>query len=396
MALYRKRRKIKVVSVVLTLLLLVGLGAILGGSVYLFTKDKSEDLPLPTATPLPTPEVVDTSFSMIMVGDALIHDPVYYDAKTEDGYDFRPMLTDLKLLVEPYDVAYYNQETILGGEELGLSTYPRFNSPYEVGDAFVDCGFNLVSLSTNHTLDRGEQAILNSRDYWDMQDGVLAAGSYRSFDERNTPVIKEVNGITYTMLSYTDTTNGLMVPEGKEYLLNVFDEETVKNDIARVRDQVDVLMVSMHFGTEYSLGISARQREIASFLADQGVDIVIGTHPHVVEPIEWIDDTLVIYSLGNVISAQRGVERLTGGVVSVTFHVVEEDEVRSMYMEDVKAGLIYTDSIGEGTSSRHAFHLYPYSSLNETILPNYQTYYEKYMGVLRQMDATIGELTPIS
>ena len=138
----------------------------------------------------------DVSLSLIMVGDALIHESVYADAKDSNGnYDFKPMLEEIKPIVSEYDLAYYNQETILCGKEIGLSTYPQFNSPYEVGYAFVDAGFNLVSLANNHTLDRGEKAIINSCNYWKNKRAYVA-GSYCSMDERNYIKVRERNYIS--------------------------------------------------------------------------------------------------------------------------------------------------------------------------------------------------------
>ena len=224
----------------------------------------------------------ETKASLLMVGDALIHSTLYQDAKTNDGYDFKPMLERIKPIASKYDLEYYNQETILGGEELGLSNYPRFNSPYEVGDAFIDAGFNLVSLATNHTMDKGEQGVLNSLAYWNKKKNVLTAGSYSSFEDRDRKVIKEINGIKYSFFSYTTWTNGLSTPTGKEYLNNVYNEELVKADIERVKEEADVIIVAMHWGTEYSTGISDTQVEIANYLASLGVDIIIGSHPHVV------------------------------------------------------------------------------------------------------------------
>ncbi len=392
-----KKKKKALKKSVRNFILLLILGVLLGVSLATiknFTKKEKEPL-----TPSVVPPLVEeekgptvTTASLIMVGDALIHEAVYADAKTSNGYNFKPMLENIKPLISSYDLAYYNQETILGGLELGLSTYPRFNSPYEVGDAFVDAGFNLVSLSTNHTLDRGEQAILNSRSYWDKQENVLATGSYASMEERNTPVIKEVNGITYTMLSYTTTTNGLKIPEGKSYLLNYYDEETVKEDIERVRDKVDILLVSMHWGTEYNLGASKEQKEIASYLASLGVDVIIGTHPHVVEPIEFIDNTMVIYSLGNLISAQRGVERLTGGIATITFKKVVDGDDTTITLEDPRVGLVYTYSKGSSSTGRYDFKLYLYQDLKENLLADYETYYNKYINVLKKENDSIKEI----
>ncbi len=323
--------------------------------------------------------------SLFMVGDALIHSAVYADADadTGSGYDFRPMISEVKEISKNYDLAFYNQETILGGSELGLSSYPRFNSPYEVGDAFIDAGFNLVSLANNHTLDRGETAILNSHQYWSQHPEVMTAGSFSSWDDMNQVNIGEVNGIRYAFLAYTDWTNGLIVPSGKEYLLARYTNELAKQDIEKVRDQVDVVIVSMHFGDEYSLNVSSRQREIATYLASLGVDIVIGHHPHVVEPIEMIDDTLVIYSLGNFISAQRGVEKLTGMMFSMDIVKTTEAGVSQITFKNMKAGLVYTysDTIN---GIRRNFKVYPYQNLTEELLPNHEMYYNKYMNLILQ------------
>ncbi len=337
------------------------------------TSLSSEEPPLKTTT----------RASLFMVGDALIHSAVYADADTGNGYDFRPMIEEVKEISKNYDLAFYNQETILGGSELGLSSYPRFNSPYEVGDAFVDAGFNLVSLANNHTLDRGETAILNSHQYWKQHPDVMTAGSFSSKNEMDQPNIGEVNGIRYAFFAYTDWTNGLVVPSGKEYLLARYSNELAKQDIEKVRDQVDVVIVSMHFGDEYSLSVSSRQREIATYLASLGVDIVIGHHPHVVEPIEMIDDTLVIYSLGNFISAQRGVEKLTGMMFSLDIVKTTEAGVSKVSLENMKAGLVYTysDTIN---GIRRNFKVYPYQNLTEELLPNHEMYYNKYMNLILQ------------
>lgn len=320
--------------------------------------------------------------SLVMVGDALIHNSLYMDAKTSDGsYDFKPMLEFTKPITSKYDLAYYNQETVLGGTSLGLSSYPRFNSPQEVGDAFIDSGFNLVSLATNHTMDRGESAVLSGLAYWNSKKGVVTAGSYTSFEDRDQAKIYEVNGIKYAFFSYTTWTNGLVPPVGKEYLNNVYSDELAKADIERVRDQVDVVMVAMHWGTEYSLGVSAEQEKIAHYLSELGVDIIIGAHPHVVEPVEYIGKTLVIYSLGNYISAQDTTEKLTGLMMSVELKKTVDKGISTVSVENPRAELLYTEFHLRG---KFNFKVYPYSQLNNTILPNYRSYYEKYKAVVTE------------
>ncbi len=321
----------------------------------------------------------EVSLSLIMVGDALIHESVYADAKDSNGnYDFKPMLEEIKPIVSKYDLAYYNQETILGGKEIGLSTYPCFNSPYEVGDAFLDAGFNLVSLANNHTLDRGEKAILNSCEYWKKKRAYVA-GSYCSKAERDYTKVLEKNYISYAMLSYTTVDNGLKRPGGKEYYLNLYDPEQVKKDVENYRDKVDVLMVAMHWGEEYTHRPVEEEREIANYLASLGVDIVIGSHPHVVQPIEYIDNTLVIYSLGNFISAQRGMDRLTGLMVSLNIN--KNLQTNKVTLSDIEAELLYTYS-DDSKGYRRNFKVYPYTKLNNNLLPDYKTYYNKYMNVV--------------
>jgi len=326
-------------------------------------------------------EPVVNKLSLVMVGDCLIHGAVYGDAKNNGVYDFKPMIENLKDHIDSFDLAFYNQESILGGTELGLSTYPRFNSPYEVGDAFRDAGFNLVALANNHTLDRGEKAIINSKNYWNQFDNIITAGSYSSLEDKENIKILEMNGIKYALLSYTDTTNGINTPKGKDYLVNRYSKDLVKSDIEKIRDKVDLLMVSMHFGVEYSHTPNARQREIANYLAELGVDIVIGHHPHVVQPIEFIDNTMVIYSLGNFISAQRGIEKLTGLMASVDVVKTTYQGESNLKLENFAAELVYTDSIIT-SNARYNFKLYRYSQLNDSILPNYKNYQEKYLNIV--------------
>ena len=365
-------RKIKVKKKVVFLLLIILVGGFLVLSNYkklVFNTNIDEKNPEP-------PKKTNFHASLIMAGDALIHSPVYDDAKTESGYNFKPMLKYIKPLVQKHELAYYNQETILGGTEIGLSTYPCFNSPYEVGDAFLDAGFNIVSLANNHTLDRGKQAIINSRKYWNKKDALIS-GSATSKKERDNIKIKEVDSIKYTMLAYTTTTNGLKA--GNDYYVNVYNKEQVKKDIEKVRDKVDILLVSMHWGTEYNQGIDSSQREIAEYLSNLGVDIIIGAHPHVIEPIDYVGDTLVIYSLGNFISAQRGVEKLTGLMVSVDIEKDISNNDPKITISDPTAELIYTYST---YNPRANFRLYPYTKLTEKLLPNYKEYYNKFMGIV--------------
>lgn len=340
--------------------------------------------------------------SMVMVGDYLIHTSIYKEAATNannDGYDFKPMISLIKNYISDnkYDLAYYNQETIIGGDEIGLSSYPAFNSPYEAADAMIDAGFNMVSLATNHTLDRGIVAINNSCNYWNSKKEVLSAGSYCSQEQREEERIFTKNNISYTMLSYTYGTNGIPVPDNQEYLVNVWPtgyqnpeddlayqayKKQVKADIEKVRDKVDVLFVAMHWGSEYTHTPTAYQKDMAKFLAENGVDVVIGTHPHVVQPIDFIDNTLVIYSLGNFISAQENdinYAKLVGLMSSIDITKTVEDNNVSIKIDNVNNELLFTYY-----QNFTNFKVIPFSQMTDNYLSNYTNLYDTYSSVVKE------------
>lgn len=397
----KRRRKIRIDKICIFIVILV----IISGGIYygynkLFVMDNSNNDNENNITE----EDKSYSIDLLMVGDVLIHDRLYTAMKTSDGYDFRPALTYIKDIVKDYDLAYYNQETILGGSEIGLSSYPSFNSPYEVGDAMIDAGFNLVSLATNHTLDKGEKAITNSINYWNGKNDVLTAGSYLSSEDRNKINIREVNNITYTMLNYTYGTNGIKVPSGKDYLVNVwpcngsnpsYDSEyqeykkIVKEDIERVRDKVDLLIVAMHWGVEYTHTPTAYQIDMANYLESLGVNIIIGTHPHVVMPVTYINDTLVIYSLGNFLSAQEtNIDyNTTVGLLSTIkiTKYIDKDNNSSIKLSDINNELVYTYS-----KNNNDYKVIPFSNPDiKTYLSDCERIYNKYSSVIKNMDNTM-------
>lgn len=351
--------------------------------------------------------------SLIAVGDYLIHSSVYKDANrlaNGDGYDFKPMISYIKEIVSNYDIAYYNQETILGGSELGLSDYPTFNSPYEAGDAMLDAGFNLVSLATNHTMDSGKKAVENSCKYWQSKENVLTAGSYCSEEERNKINIKEINNIKYTMLNYTYGTNGM--PVANDYLVNVWPtdidninnpekdtkyqayKKQLKEDIDKVKDKVDFLIVAMHWGVEYTHEPTAYEKDMASYLASLGVNLIIGTHPHVIQPVTWIDDTLVIYSLGNFISAQyqnkstcTNYKCTTELMTSLKIEKDIKNNQTSVKITNVENELLYNYY---NQSTWRNFKVIPFSNPKiKEYLPNYKEVYNTYKAVVQKMDNEI-------
>ena len=337
--------------------------------------------------------------NMLATGDALIHNAVYWEYATGNRdtgpYNFDGALDYVRDIVSEYDIAYYNQETPFAG---GLPDgYPRFSTPSEFGDAMIKAGFNMISTATNHTIDKGEDGILNFYNYLKNKDGIIFNGIADNATDRNNFMIGEKNNITYTMLSYTTSTNGLPVPSGKDYLVNVYDAEQVKSDIEAVRDKVDVLIVAMHWGVEYASTPNSDQQEIAQYLADLGVDIILGAHPHVLQPITWIDDTLVMYSLGNFISNQYGTDdynKLVGfmATLDITKTVTPEGDV-DITIDNLGGELIFTKYNGNPiTTANHDGHqVIPFSKMTDEVLSTFthsierDRLYEKYSGILESM-----------
>lgn len=323
--------------------------------------------------------------SVAMVGDALYHTGTFSDGKQADGsYNYDSQLTYIKPIVSKYDIGYYNQESILGGKELGLSSYPTFNSPQEVGDAFQNAGFNMVSLANNHTLDKGTKGVLNSVAYWREQKAVTA-GSYDSLEDRTRSHVHEKNNIKYAFFSYTTSTNGIRVPAGKEYLVDVYSKEKAAADIASVKEEADVIFVAMHWGTEYTHTPTEEEVTIANELASLGVHVIIGSHPHVIQPIEHIGDTVVIYSLGNFISGQIGTEKRVGLLATLNVNKVVENGVATVSITDVAGDLLYTSY----SSNYQNVKVIPFAELNNSSLANYQTIRAKYEAIINQNDPTI-------
>lgn len=331
--------------------------------------------------------------SMIMAGDALLHGYLNTDAKQSDGsYNYMKMFRYVKDYVKDYDLKYWNQETIFAGTKYSdgsrrpYSGYPRFNTPSAFGDNMIDdMGFNIASTANNHAMDQYESGVLNSVEYWKTKD-ILWNGTADSEETRNNFIIKEKNNITYGLLSYTDYTNGLPVPKGKSYLVNVWDEEQAKKDIEILRPQVDVLMVAMHWGIEYTHKPVQKQRDQAKFLADQGVDIIIGCHPHVIEPIEKIvneetgKETVVFYSLGNFISNQTDENTRVGlfGTLDIT-KTVEKGQ-STITIDNIGGELHYTY---RDLPSHKNYVVIPFSNPDiAKYLKNYKTAYEKYKNIV--------------
>ncbi len=392
----KKARKIRYGRLSLLVLLAAGLVFAGGKAASALLRNEEGKEPVSaevTPSPEETPKTEVTKAKLFMAGDALIHGAVYYCAQQPDGtYDFHEIMAKMEEVSREYDLRYYNQETILGGTELGLSSYPRFNTPQEFGDTMVDYGFNLVSTANNHSLDMDETGILRSKEYWRNQKGVVTAGTYDSPEEQAEIPVYDVNGISYCFLSWTYGCNGLEPPAGKEYLVNVYPghEEEMLSQVRAAKEKADLVIICMHWGTEYSMEANEEQISLARQLSDAGADIIIGCHPHVIQPVQWINDgrTIVYYSLGNMVSAQDHLARIIGMIGGVTITKTTVGEESTITLSEARADLIYTkyDIIGE-----HFYHfkVYPFSDLDDSILPGYQDIYKEYSAVINEIDPDI-------
>ena len=281
---------------------------------------------------------------IMMVGDMLIHDRIIESGLKEDGsYNFDHLFTHVAGFIQEADIAIANQETIMGGPEFGYSGYPRFNSPYELGDAEVKAGFNVILHATNHTTDKGKEAVLNCMNYWDTKHPDIAyLGINKTQEEQDNNIyVFEQNGIKVAILNYTYTLNGNRMPEDMPWLVNLMkkgvSEKRIIADIQKAEELADFTIVCPHWGTEYKLTVSSTQKYWTEIFLENGVDLVMGAHPHVIEPIEWVKDDkgnqmLVYYSLGNYVngtsSEGSGVtNRMVGGIADVTIGRNEAGEV---------------------------------------------------------------------
>lgn len=255
------------------------------------------------------------------IGDILIHDWVYEDAKTNDGYDFNPQLLPVHSLLQRPDFLIANQESVPGGTEIGISNYPSFNSPHEIIDALIEAGVDMVTTANNHTLDRGERAILSAIDYYEKKN-LPYTGSFKSPEDKENMRIMNVNGIRIAVLAYATHFNGIRIPEGKDYLVSVLDPKQIIADIDKAKPQSDVVLLALHWGDEYVRQPNETQKQLASQFIQAGADIILGHHPHVLQPMEWIEQPdgklgLVVYSLGNFLSGQIRDYKDVGGMVEI-------------------------------------------------------------------------------
>ena len=303
--------------------------------------------------PAPFPEY---DITLMAVGDNLMHMGVVHTGKQEDGsLDYSCLYEGISAFLEKADIKIINQETILGGNERGFSGYPYFNSPTEVGDAIAKAGFNVVLHASNHAADQGVEGLVSCAQFWDKYPEILMTGIHADKEKAGEIPLLTIDDVTFAILNYTYGPNMEILPkslEGHLELLCACDPATnqidfttlnskVIADIEKAKELADIVIVCPHWGTEYVTKPSSYQQKFAMQMTEAGADLIIGTHPHVVQPVEWITSengnrALCYYSLGNYVSTQKGGPSMLEAMSWVTFHV-DEDGVS---ISEDKTGII--------------------------------------------------------
>lgn len=317
-----------------------------------------------TTTEPPEPEFY--TVHLVCAGDNLIHSSIYNQAKRrasakgEDGYDFSYVYERVEHYIKDADLAILNQETIVT-DELEPSDYPRFCSPADLGEAVIDLGFDVFSMSNNHVLDRGEEGLLATLRFWDSHEDIVRYGAYRDEEDMNNIRTLEVNGITFAFLGYMEHTNGLSLPKDSQCKITYLKElELIEQQVRRADEIADVVVVSPHFGVEISNEVTDNQRYIARLLVEWGADLIIGTQPHTAQEMEYIEredgtKAFCFYCLGNFVSAQENPKALVGILGDLI--VTKNSQTGEITFDNIKAIPIITQYGG----NYHQIHIVPYA-----------------------------------
>lgn len=311
----------------------------------------------------------DAKVTLLAVGDNLIHNTLISSGEQSDGsLNYDGLYKNIKPEIEKFDISVIDQETILGGDSFEYTGYPMFNSPWEIGTAAINAGFDVFNCATNHTMDMGWQGIQKELEFFKNNKNAVALGVHENQESYDKVTYYEKNGITFAMLNYTFGTNGIPLPEDKPWCVNLMDKEKITKDLTEARKNADFVIVFPHWGTEYSFDVSDYQKEYTKLFSDMGVDLVIGCHPHVIEKVEWVTNEttgkkmLVYYSLGNFISHQLDLENLLGGMAQVTI------EKKSGKTEITSAKFVpIVCHYRKGDSGKFEFNVYKLSDYNNDL-----------------------------
>lgn len=261
------------------------------------------------------------TITLTAAGDCLMHNSQIRSGLQPDGsFCFDNFFVDVKDLINEGDYSSTDFEAAMAGPETGYTGYPMFNSPDAMASTFKEAGFDLVVTVNNHSLDRGYKGAIRTLDVL-QKAGLDTVGTYRNEEEARSFLIKNIKGVKVGYLAYSYGTNGIPVPSEHPEFINLLDRDKIMADIKALRPQVDVLILVLHWGQEYQLRPTGEQVIMAHEFLNVGADIILGSHPHVIQTMEIVKvgnkDKFVIYSMGNFIGAQNGRERNSGIVLKM-------------------------------------------------------------------------------
>ena len=334
---------------------------IIGGVGYYFwtKKDNNEEKPRTEVSKEEIKEEPkeDITLNMTVTGDVLCHNTQYFDAYEASGdtYDFSYVFENIKKYFDNSDIAIGTIETSFAGKEIGYSNYPTFNSPAELARDLKELGYDVMATASNHCLDKGYNGLVKTLETLDNV-GIEHMGTYSSEEASKEILTKEVKGIKMAFLNYTYGTNGIPIPTGKEYSVNLIDKEKIKSDIEKAKNEgSELICVNMHWGEEYRQTPTKEQEELADFLFENGVDLILGSHTHCLEPMEkrtvtleegTTKDGFVVYSLGNFMSGQNA--DYTRQSVILDIQITKHGEDGKFSIDSVKYTPIYMYNIYNG------------------------------------------------
>ena len=280
-----------------------------------------------SSAPESKPVQKPVSITILGTGDDLIHDVIYQQANQRaggKGYDFKPVYAKIANDIKNADVSVINQETVLASKIAAPSGYPRFNSPTELGDELVNLGFDVINHANNHVLDQNQKGLAATLDYWDTKPSVKVVGAYRNDADLENIRIVEAKGIKTAHIGITEMTNGLSLPKNSDFRIIYADNtKLIERLIKKAKTMADVVVISVHWGTENTYTLTDKQKTLAQNMVDWGADIIFGNHPHVVQQLTVLtrkDGTKcpVIYAFGNLVSAQQSGMNMVSGLLTVT------------------------------------------------------------------------------
>ncbi len=292
-------------------------------------------------------EDIFTRASVVAVGNNMVQDDILTQAKARSstgGYDFSYVYEKVEDFISNADSAVITQESVISSTH-SVSGSILMNSPIELGDELADIGFDVVNVATNHALDYGEEGLINTLDYWESKN-IITIGAYKDKTQDQWITMQKCNGVKIAYVAFTDAANGNSLPEDSEAELSLAEYETwLSSLISYANQKADAVIVIAHWGNEYENEVTQAQKDLAAKLGEWGATVVIGTHPHVLQPVEYIENsngtkTLVAYSLGNFLSAQAKPEYMLGA--ALTFDIVKNTEQYSVTIENVSIKGIVT------------------------------------------------------